>query len=386
MSEDKISSQMERILEIRRQLEALLPKEGLDREELIKALGQICPGKSAGELAHACEKMEQGIRNGSAELKYYMEVKDLDVLLEDKLKECTAQLTDAQKRGFLMSLYQIFHKDLEYADLSGEMARFLAEMPEEDLQEGLHELLKGEAAILASREMEQFLKAAQESLTEEEFQPSGQRTQEEEWLLTAASIYAGSVNGESDAGLALYPEMIGKNVGAQGQAVTAVACLGEERTAETVEMILLVLEILAIVVVFYASCFGVAAFAEVLYNFLIAESASEALMVLYGIGLAVLGTAGTFGAVWGVSQAFEKLEEFAEQTAVPRAHAVFRRIKEQVNKTRKAKAQKAAEKTREQKEKQNAGSAREKQEKILEQEILEENWDLDEEDPVVWEI
>ena len=127
MSEDKISSQMERILEIRRQLEALLPKEGLDREELIKALGQICPGKSAGELAHACEKMEQGIRNGSAELKYYMEVKDLDVLLEDKLKECTAQLTDAQKRGFLMSLYQIFHKDLEYADLSGEMARFLAE-------------------------------------------------------------------------------------------------------------------------------------------------------------------------------------------------------------------------------------------------------------------
>ena len=374
MSEDKISSQMERILEIRRQLEALLPKEGLDREELIKALGQICPGKSAGELAHACEKMEQGIRNGSAELKYYMEVKDLDVLLEDKLKECTAQLTDAQKRGFLMSLYQIFHKDLEYADLSGEMARFLAEMPEEDLQEGLHELLKGEAAILASREME------------EEFQPSGQRTQEEEWLLTAASIYAGSVNGESDAGLALYPETIGKNVGAQGQAVTAVACLGEERTAETVEMILQVLEILAIVVVFYASCFGVAAFAEVLYNFLIAESASEALMVLYGIGLAVLGTAGTFGAVWGVSQAFEKLEEFAEQTAVPRAHAVFRRIKEQVNKTRKAKAQKAAEKTREQKEKQNAGSAREKQEKILEQEILEENWDLDEEDPVVWEI
>ena len=38
MSEDKISSQMERILEIRRQLEALLPIEGLDREELIKAL------------------------------------------------------------------------------------------------------------------------------------------------------------------------------------------------------------------------------------------------------------------------------------------------------------------------------------------------------------
>ena len=71
---------------------------------------------------------------------------------------------------------------------------------------------------------------------------------------------------------------------------------------------------------------------------------------------------------------------------MPRAHAVFQRIKEQVNKTRKAKAQKAAEKTREQKEKQNAGSAREKQEKILEQEILEENWDLDEEDPVVWEI
>ena len=70
MSEDKISSQMERILEIRRQLEALLPKEGLDREELIKALGQICPGKSAGELAHAYEKMEQGIRNGSACLLY----------------------------------------------------------------------------------------------------------------------------------------------------------------------------------------------------------------------------------------------------------------------------------------------------------------------------
>ncbi|MEI3198873.1 MAG: hypothetical protein V8S12_00170 [Lachnospiraceae bacterium] len=175
MSEDKISSQMERILEIRRRWRRLLQRKDWT-EELIKALGRICPGKSAGELAHACEKMEQGIRNGSAELKYYMEVKDLDVLLEDKLKECTAQLTDAQKRGFLISLYQIFHKDLEYADLSGEMARFLAEMPEEDLQEGLHELLKGEAAILASREMEQFLKAAQESLTEEEFQPSGQRT------------------------------------------------------------------------------------------------------------------------------------------------------------------------------------------------------------------
>ena len=217
MSEDKISSQMERLLEIRRQLEALLPKEGLDREELIKALGQICPGKSAGELAHACEKMEQGIRNGSAELKYYMEVKDLDVLLEDKLKECTAQLTDAQKRGFLMKLsVPDFPQRSGVCGFSGEMARFLAEMPEEDLQEGLHELLKGEAAILASREMEQFLKAAQESLIEEEFQPSGQRTQEEEWLLTAASIYAGSVNGESDAGLALYPETIGKNVGAHG--------------------------------------------------------------------------------------------------------------------------------------------------------------------------
>ena len=41
MSEDKISSQMERILEIRRQLEALLPKEGLDREELVEKLASI---------------------------------------------------------------------------------------------------------------------------------------------------------------------------------------------------------------------------------------------------------------------------------------------------------------------------------------------------------
>lgn len=136
MSEDKISSQMERILEIRRQLEALLPKEGLDREELIKALDRYVLEKAQESWLMPAEKMEQGIRNGSAELKYYMEVKDLDVLLEDKLKECTAQLTDAQKRGFLMSLYQIFHKDLEYADLSGEMARFLAEMPEEDLPGG----------------------------------------------------------------------------------------------------------------------------------------------------------------------------------------------------------------------------------------------------------
>ncbi|MDY3917577.1 MAG: hypothetical protein SOZ59_01070 [Candidatus Limivivens sp.] len=366
MAEEKENGQIEKIKAIRKQLVSLLSEEEMKEEELIQALQQICPDKSTEELTRACGKMKAGIRNGAAEVRYYTEMGDVDALLQDKIQECTQNMSTAQKKGFLMSLYQILHKDLEYADMTGEMARFLAELPEEEMKEGLYQILYGEACILAVKEMNQFLKAAEEELSGEEPAGNEKWSKEDQWLVTAASIYAASVSGEADGQLALYPEVIGQDVGAQGQAVTEISKASEEGAESVLETIMLVVEILVLLILFYACGFGMIAFAELLYNFLIGEAVSTPMMVLFSLGACVVGTGFATAAVYGAAAALDKLQVFTEEKAVPKARKIFRNIREKL-KNRKA----------EEAEKETPGEEFEE----------EENWQYEnEEREPLWEI
>ncbi|MDO5422377.1 MAG: hypothetical protein Q4F41_01460 [Eubacteriales bacterium] len=496
MAEDKVKEQMEKIKAIRKQLVSLLDGEKVEEEDLIQAMHQICPDRSPEELKRACRKMQAGIRQGAAEVKYYKEMGDVDILLQDKIEECTKNMTTAQKKGFLMSLYQIMHKDLEYADMTGEMARFLAELPEEDLKEGLYQILYGETCILAVREMTQFLKAAEEELTEEAFserrqpeaevagagvenaegqpiQPANaqsaeeqaervqaERTQaesrqmeseeieaeefeaeqtegthaearqmeseeieaeefeaeqtegthaeagqtesdltgaaqaesaeseaaqaesdqteeaqtvnwtkEEHWLVTAASIYIASANGTIHSQLALFPEVIGQDVGAQAQAADEIARVSDEdaATSETVlETIMLVVEILVMLILFYACGFGIIEFSELLYTFLMGETVSTPLLVLFSVGACIIGTGAATAAVFGAAAAMEKMQTFAEEKALPKAREVYRNIREKM-KNRK-----------EEEQMKNTDYDEYDQ-------VCEELWDSDDEEPL-WEI
>lgn len=362
-TEQLLRGQMEKIQAVRNQLESLLnPEEELCDETLTGALAQICPDRTEEELAHACARMKRGIKTGEAEMKYYAELGDVDCLIHQKVDELTADMTEAQKKGFYMSLYQVFHKDLDYADMSGEMARFLAEMPEEELKEGLWQLLGGEAGILAVRQMRCFMDEAGENLSPEmlaegwkkEAEPSEESsdpeeagskkewTREEQWLLNAASIYAASVLGEITGQLALYPELIGKMAGAEKQAAEEISNRKED-SQDWMEIILLVFEILVLMVLAALCGIGIIWTADLLGGVWATGLITVPAMVLLGVSVCFMETACSIGVIWGVAAAFDKFQEFAEETAVPKVRAVYRELKEKLEKNHERRVMKCAE-------------------------------------------